>query len=264
MLCNKPFYLRGKKHEGHAYLMLHGLGGGIYEMKPLGYELNAAGFTVQGINYPGHDEPATHMPTSAWEDWYSHALDTYHDLKKDCDTVSFVGFSTGCMIGLHLASDEDIKDMVMLSPFMRLRHFWFYGLRPEDYVRRLSPWVSNVPRRGVPITDRQMAMAANQVAWYSSFNLPSVMSALELIDRVDQRLETIQNPALIIHSKRDSVVCPSGALRINQRLASEQKDLVWLKRSDHVITLDVERGHVLNQVQGFALRNLEMVRDVAS
>ena len=62
-LDNTPFYLPGDERLGrHACLLMHGLGGGVYEMKLLGYHLHAQGFSVKGVNYPGHDKPAVRMP----------------------------------------------------------------------------------------------------------------------------------------------------------------------------------------------------------
>ena len=47
----QPFFLEG---GSHAVLLIHGFTGSAGHMRPLGEALHAQGFTVQGINLPGH------------------------------------------------------------------------------------------------------------------------------------------------------------------------------------------------------------------
>jgi carboxylesterase len=64
MLKNEPFLLEADDEQ--VCLLLHGLGGGAYEMQLLDEYLHRKGLSVQTINYPGHDHPAPRMPASTW------------------------------------------------------------------------------------------------------------------------------------------------------------------------------------------------------
>jgi len=253
MLKNEPFYLNAAP-DAPACLMLHGLGGGIYELQLLGEHLHQQGLTVEGANYPGHDRPSRTMPTSTWQQWYAHVLERYHRLKQKHSTVYVVGFSTGCILGLHLAAEQAIDKLVLMSPYLAIRHEWYYILRPEAYLFSIGKWITNVPRRRLPIRDRPMLQAAEAVSFFMTFNLAAVRSANELITQVKTEVPGIKVPTLMIQSPKDSVVDPSGAQWLQQHLGATDKQLVWLKQSDHAIGLDSEREEVFHQVTQFLQR----------
>ncbi len=245
MLTNRPFLWRAERSSDQACLCLHGLGGGIYELEILAQRLHQRGLTVRGINYPGHDHPTPRMPPSSWPEWYGAIEQAYGELRQEYDQISIVAFSTGCPLGLHLAARYPIQKLVLLSPFYRLRHRWYYLFRPEDYLDSiLGQLIDDVPRLRLPITDPHMRQQAGQILVFRSFNLSAVRSALELIGKLKSELPEIHNPTLILQSHRDSVVDPTGAEAYYQGLGSEGKQLIWLKRSDHLITLDIEREQV--------------------
>jgi carboxylesterase len=247
-LENKPFFLKGE--PSHACLMLHGLGGGGYEMQFLGEFLNQQGLTVQGILYPGHDKPGK-MLRSRWQDWYAHSLETYRTLAQTYERVSVVGFSTGCPLGLYLASEQPVHKLVMLAPYLRLRSKWYYGLSLETYIKAFGWLIADVPRIGLPIFDANMQRQALDAAFYRTFNIGSVRSAMELIEQVKPRLLAIKNPTLIIQSRKDHVVDPAGASYLYEHIRSAEKKLHWLENSDHIITLDRDRNEVYQIVGEF-------------
>lgn len=253
MLCNQPFYQTGSPQRGHhAVLLLHGLGGGIYEMKLLANHLHGLGYTVQGINYPGHDRPTRRMPPSNWMQWFGHVEETYLELARNHEHVHVIGFSTGCLLGMHLASQYPIEKLVLLSPFLKVRHEWYYLLPPEAYVHSVGRLVADIPRRRLPIKDQEMLLHAEKAAYFKTFSLSAVRSALELIKIVKSELADVRTPSLIIQSPQDSVVCPSGAQFLDDNLYGGGTRYVhWLRRSDHVVPLDLERHEVLEKVSDF-------------
>jgi carboxylesterase len=248
-LENKPFFLKGD--PSRACLLLHGLGGGAYELQYLGEYLYQLGWTVQGILYPGHDRPASKMPVSTWPQWYDHVLTTYYLLAQQYADIVLVGLSTGCPLALHLASHHPVYKLVMLSPYLKLRSYWYYGLPLETYLRTIGYLIPDVPRLRLPIFDRNKHKIAWKVAFYHSFNLAAVRSAMNLIELVKPKLCMIQSPTLIMQPCQDTVVAPSGAQYLYDHLGSSEKELLWLENSDHVITLDRQRDLVFHEVGEF-------------
>jgi carboxylesterase len=249
MLKNEPFLLEAS--DEHVCLLLHGLGGGAYEMRLLGEYLHRQGVTVQAINYPGHDRPATRMPASTWQEWYSCVRTCYTELANKYRRVQLVGFSTGCPLALHLATEQSVEKMVLLSPFFAIRREWYYLLPPEAYLYTVGLLLKDVPRLRLPICDQKMRHQAEKSAFFRTFNLLSVRSAFELIDQVKPNLPDIEVPTLIIQSRRDTVVDPSGAQFIAASLGAKTKYLHWLKHSDHIVTLDCEREEVFARTLEF-------------
>lgn len=160
------------------------VGGGVYELQWLAERLLAAGLTVQGFNYPGHERPAPRMPPSRWTDWYGRVLEHYLALRQEYPRVSLVGFSTGCLLALHLAFAHPVHKLVLLAPFFAIRHHWYYLFRPEQYLNSLGWLLEDVPRFRLPIRDGDVRALAEKVAYFHSFHLTAVRSALELIERV--------------------------------------------------------------------------------
>jgi len=230
---------------------LHGLGGGTYEMQFLGEYLHQKGWSVQAINYQGQDRQGVPMPASTWDTWYARILEAYQALAERYRCISVVGFSTGCPLSLHLAYEQRVDQLVLLSPYMAIRHQWYYLLRLEAYVSSIGQWVESVPSRNKPIRDPEMRSMANQAAHFTTFNLATVRSAMTLIAQVKSEIPAIQTPTLIIQSSEDTVVDPPGAEFIYHHIGSATKKLIWLHRSDHIITLDYDRETVFAEVGAF-------------
>ncbi len=253
-LSNIPFVLERTIISDQVCLLLHGLGGGVYEMQLLGEYLHQQGLDIQGINYPGHDQPLSTMPASTWQQWYEHILEVYQKLTQKYSSVYVIGFSTGCPLGLYLAANNPVQKLVLLSPFLAIKHEWYYFLRPEVYLFSIiGQIIDHLPRLRLPIRDNTMRQLAEEVAFFKTFNLLSVKSAIELINLVKPMLSQIHIPTLIIQSLKDTVVDPDGAKFIYQNLGSSTKKLYWLQESDHIISLDRERGDVFRQIATFLL-----------
>jgi carboxylesterase len=253
-LDNAPFLHHQPQSDGRMVLLLHGLGGGVYELQPLAEALAATNLSTCAILYPGHDHPAKTMPTSTWQQWYERVLTTYQELRDRYPSISVVGFSTGCLLALKLALEQSVTELTLLSPYLRVRPRWYYLLPPEAYLFSLGYLIRDVPRLSLPIRDRTMRAAAEAAAYFQTFNLAAVRSAIELIDQLKPQLPNLQTPTLIVQSRQDSVVDPKGAQFLYDQLGSPQKSLVWLETSDHIIPLDEERQQIFDRTLEFLRR----------
>ena len=248
-LSSQPFI-----HEGladHAVLLVHGLGGGPYEVQRLAEELHDAhGLTVQTLRLPGHEGPGPRMPASTWPEWYGAVRTAHTDLRARHPRVDLVGFSTGAMLVLHLAAEQDVAGrLVLLAPFVRVRRPRLLPVAPETLVRALA-FVGSVPRLPPPLRDRAVRREVEGCAVYRTFNLDATRSALALIDIVMAELGEVRAPVLVVQGRRDTVVDPAGAELVYARLAGDKR-LLWVEGSDHLLTLDVGHGQVLREVTGF-------------
>lgn len=231
-----------------ACLLLHGLGGGIYELAPIASALD--GFALRGPNYPGHHERSTHMEHSTWHDWYGCAEAALLELARGRQGVAVCGFSTGALLALRLAARHGalVSRLALLSPFFGVRKV--LGMRPESLLAAL-PWAARVPRRGLSIRDPAARRAAAPLALSKTFSLVAARSAIELIGLVEQDLPRVTAPALLVISMRDSVVDPMRALVAFERLGSPVRERLLLEQSDHAVALDVERDVVVARAASF-------------
>ena len=58
-------------------------------------------------------------------------------------------------------------------------------------------------------------------------------------------------PILVMHGRNDHTVHPGNATMIFEGVSSTDKELAWMERSYHVITLDYDRDEVLDRTLGF-------------
>lgn len=233
-------------------LVLHGLGGGLYELGRLPEALREAGFVVSAPVLPGHEGAGPRMPDSRWEDWLATVCREYEALVNSVGRPAMVlGFSTGATLGLRLALEERLAGLLLLAPFLAIRYSRLVPFRPVSYLRHLARFVPHLPRRPPAVRDAEMRLWAAGQDRFQTFSLAATLSALELIDSVVPRVGEIAVPCLIQQGKRDTVVEPANAAWLFDHLGSERKRLAWYERSDHLLALDRERSAVESDLLGF-------------
>ena len=234
--------------------MLHGLGGGPYELSPLIAALEAEGIKTSAPVLPGHEGPGPVMPASCWRDWARAAESAYSDLAAAGGSpVSVVGFSTGATLALYLANRQPPARLVLLAPFLAIRYAGLVPLHPANVLRPLARLIPNLMRRAPAVRDPEMRKWASRSDSFRTFNLHATLSALELIDQVKPLVPAITVATLIIQGKLDTVVEPALAGWLHRALGSTNKTLITLARSDHLVALDHDRQHVIDLTKAFIL-----------
>jgi len=234
-------------------LVLHGLGGGPYELEPVIAALEAEGLRVSAPLLPGHDGPGPVMPASYWRDWAATAELTFDHLAAGGGPVVVVGFSTGATLALYLATRRPVARQALLAPFLAIRYSGLIPLRPATYLRHLARVFPNLPRRPPAVRDPEMRRWASAAARFRTFNLHASLSALELIDEVKPLVPEITTPTLIIQGKLDTVVEPFHARWLHRHLGATHKAFASQPRSDHLVALDRDREQVIAMVRAFVL-----------
>src|SRR5689334_19416472 len=115
-------------------LVLHGLGGGAYELGPVISMLETEGLRVSAPVLPGHEGPGPIMPSSCWRDWAATVEKAYDALATGRGPIVVIGFSTGATLALYLAARRPVARLVLLAPFLAIRFSHLIPLRPELYL----------------------------------------------------------------------------------------------------------------------------------
>jgi carboxylesterase len=236
-----------------ACLVLHGMGGGPYELEPLLAALEAQGLEVACPVLPGHGGPGPRMPASRWEEWSAAATSAFDTLAALHRPVAVVGFSTGATLALHLATRRPVARQVLLAPFLAIRFTGMIPLRPVIYLRWLARFYPDLPRRAPAVRDRQMRSRVSSTSVYRTFSVRAALSALELIDQLTPELSAIQTPTLIFQGKRDTVIEPARASWLHRNLGSADKHIVFLEDSEHLVALDCQRARLISETLAFLL-----------
>lgn len=193
------------------------------------------------------------MPHSHWRDWDKCVVEAFDELASSGLPVAVVGFSTGATLALRLATLRPVARMVLLAPFLAIRHLGWLPFGPRAVLSPLARLIPSIPRRGPAVRDPEMRRWAASQDRFQTFSLVTTASALELIEQVEPKVADIHTPTLIIQGRLDTVVEPAKAKWLNERLGSTEKRLVFMDRLDHLLALDRDREQVISETLGFLL-----------
>lgn len=235
----QPFLLPGGKR---GVLLIHGFTGSPAEMVLLGRHLRAIGYTVLAPRLCGHGTTPEELAATSRENWYHSACDGYHLLKGLCDEINVVGLSMGGLLAIRLGIAFDVRKVVSLSAPIQIADPNLRYLPPKEksgglYVRR-----ERRKFRGLPDT---LSVS------YKKTPLLSIHHLLDLIEDTINSLPALEKPLLVVQSKNDHTVLAESAEFIYRKCESREKELFWLARSGHLVTLDEERETVFNKVAEF-------------
>jgi carboxylesterase len=242
------FFLPG---QGLSALLIHGLTGTPFEMRYLGEQLAGAGVRVLGVKLAGHAGAPEELATVTHANWYESAVEGFERLRGYGDPNIVIGLSMGALLATRLAIDqpEAVAGVVMLAPA------FFLGRRSRLVLRALRPAAKLADvlffhRPGG--SDIHDAAARGIHPGSRLIPLRAALNLLELSDYVRPKLSAVEQPALVIHSRNDHV-CPftTNVDFVMGNLASEQKRLVTLEESFHVVTVDSEKARVAHEVVEF-------------
>lgn len=232
-----------------AVLLLHGLTGSTFEVRPVAERLAAAGMRCLAPVMAGHGGAPDELIGVPWTDWVSRAARDLARLEGARRTF-VVGCSMGALVACALAHDQpaQVDGLVLLAPALELQLQGKLGA----LLGRLGPLRRCViPKTaGSDVSDDEMRRRNPTL---SGVPLAAVTELERLAAHVDRQLPGIAAPALVIAGGRDHTVTVAGARRLARRIGSGPAELVVLPRSWHLVGIDVER----ERCAGEALRFLE-------
>lgn len=241
----EPFFWKGEKEI--ACLLIHGFTGSPADMKILGTYLQERGYGVSGLLLPGHGTTPEDLARKRWTDWFKAVEEEYLKLQQNYRFVIPMGLSMGGVLALHLAAQYQIPGLVSLSAPVFLQDERVYKLDEyefEYFIKERTPEA------------KALILAEGRFS-YDAIPLKALGSLLALIDLVKEELSKVSAPALIFQSADDPLVKPESAQYIYDHLGGKGKELIWLEKSKHVITLGVERQQIFEKIAQFLQRGWE-------
>lgn len=248
-LSNENFLV--KKDSKRGCLILHGFGGNLVEVSPVVEELKNKNINLLGKNYPGHDAYAEQMPYTTWLDWLKSARDSYLELKQHCDEIDIIAFSAGSLLAVQLANDFNVNKLIFLSPFVMLNKSLSFHL-PDKLAVHITMLLSkHSKRKGIGLFDTTYKEEADTLLFNQTFNMKSLLSLLELVQKTKPLMKNIENSSLVFHSTKDEIADFKGGKYLYNQLSSRNKEFIELSKSKHSILLDFERELVIKKIMEF-------------
>lgn len=237
--------------NGPAVLAIHGFGGTPQEVALVVEAAQAAGLAAHAPLLAGHGTTVAALAASRWEDWAESAEQALKSVTQEHDRAIVVGLSLGSLLATHLALSRPER-VVALG--LLANAFWLMSPFPS--------WaLAAVDRFGIP--DFSLPKVTADIADPEARRTHLTLSAQPVHAAVDvwsagkrlrERLGELHFPTLILHGARDRV-CPSAnAGRVAARLGTTDPKVRVLWRSRHIITRDLERALVREELVEFFLR----------
>ena len=237
----QPFLWEGKEHNGrtHGVLLIHGFSGSIAQLRPLAEGLHEQGFTVMGINLPGHATKMDDMATKTWQDWLDAAKEAFLRLKATCDDVSVAGLSMGGCLTLLLAEQmQPTAIAAIAAPMGTVSPLWL-TCWAAPFMKTIW-WRAR--KEASPLIDSRYD--------YSYPGFPTVCGPhlLRLIKLSRRNLHAVTCPVLVVQSHRDATITTDSAEVILQGISSERKGVLWLTDAPHVCTLSKDAPAIADAI----------------
>lgn len=219
---NLPFLLEPDQPSGRGMLLIHGFSATPQEMRPLAESLFHRGDTVFAVRLPGHGTSSSDLAGRSCEEWLIAVERGYQLLADRGLSVVGLGQSTGALLLLKLALSHPLDAMVLLSPFLRLRH-------------RLAPF-AGLLHHWVPYHTRPLA-PEEQPYYYLEHPLKGVHQINRLRRQLRHALPRLTIPSLILATEGDETIAPGTAIDLFHKLGSQRKEFhAFGQDVPHVLT----------------------------
>lgn len=264
-------FMRGT--NGMAVILIHGLTGTPNEMRFLVNRLHGSGFTVSCPRLANHDRSLKVLKATLWQDFYETVRQAYFKAREQSDTIFVGGLSMGALLALLLADEfqETIAGVSCLAP--NLFHDgwncpWYRCFLPAAYWSQAHRFLyfQESPPYGIKnkavrqkVHEHFSKVSAEDCSDIDRFGYPlfpvSLFRQLEfLVRHLMKRLPNIHSPVQIIHAREDDMASVKNAQFIYDQVSSQDKEIVLLDDSYHIITADQERAKVLESMRRFFMR----------
>lgn len=235
----EPFYLSAGES---GCLLIHGIAGTPQAFRLMGDSLVQEGITVSAVRLRGHATRIEDLHLCSYQDWIDSAAEELLNLSKQCSKVFVAGLSMGGVISLRLARlyPDLVKGVITICSPYKLDSFKFrFVPLAKNFIKRIA---SGPPSIFDP--------DAVQIS-YSHHSVPAVHELIKLTSLVREDLSHIKQPVLIFTAQGDNVVNQLDGQRYYDALGSESKEIVLLKNSHHVATLDYDKGIIFKKTAAF-------------
>ena len=233
-------------------LFCHGFTSSPQNMRLLGDYLADRGIAVRAPLLPGHGTTWQDLNSKTTDDWFGAIETAFHEVGAEHDEVFLVALSFGAALALDLAAryPDRVAGIVTLAGFVATK----------DPRRFLSPvirrLVKSLPGAGNDIADPELREIV-----YDRLPTSATYFMLKQLKRARIGLPAVTAPILVMHGRQDHTVLPFNAELIHNSVGSTDKELVWLDRSYHVITIDLDRAEVFERTHRFIVEHSKSLRD---
>lgn len=214
-----------------AVLLLHGFTGHSADVRMLGRFLQKHGYTSHAPIFGGHGVEPEKLVETTPDDWWEDTLSAYQYLQDlGYEEIAVAGLSLGGVLALKLANYRKVKAVIpMCTPI-----FFDNEAQLTNAFRMFALQYKQTEKKA----PEQIAMEVDALMQRSSKLFTKIAA---FVAEVNEMVEMIYAPTFVVQARNDDIINPASATFIYEKIATDEKQIKWYEHSSHVITLDVER-----------------------
>lgn len=204
-----------------AYLLIHGFGGGPFELEALQRRLGkneAQDLIVKSVTLPGHMDTRRALGQSSYKDWLRAVEKAYEDLCQhiEPDHICIIGFSMGGLLASHLATKYEVGKLVTINMPI---YYW-------DFKNVFSNILNDIKKRELRAVKRYIN---------SCFMYPmGALIQFKLLHIKTRRcVKKVTCPILVVQAKDDDAVNHKSADYIMRKVQSKHKEVIYFDEGGH-------------------------------
>ncbi len=207
----------------HGILLIHGFLGNEEDYKPLTMYLQKQGYLVHTPTLAGH-ENLTELKYITATDYIEQIEQDYIKLRKMTHKITVIGYSLGGVLAVHLASKyPNIEKLILINAAFMYPDISSFLTNGHNIFREIF-----LQYRAGKRLDDLKCVARNVTA-------NACKEVYKLIRNTRHDLCSVRQDTLILQSTKDGIVPPQTARYIYRRLATRQKEIMYLKNKGHIL-----------------------------
>ncbi|MDD5128834.1 MAG: alpha/beta hydrolase [Candidatus Omnitrophica bacterium] len=268
---DSSLFLPGDKN---LCFLIHGLTGTAKEMGAIAQRLNKQGFSVAAPMMLNHNKSISCLKKTTWQELYNAIRTEFLKYSGKYENIFVAGLSFGALIGIMLTHEfpDKVKALNCFSPtlfydgwgnpksriFLPLIYktplkYWLYFKEEYPYGlknERLRSKVENFYKDADLFDYSKVHLYGYPVIPVSCMHQNSLLAK-----KVISILKDIKTPIQLLQAREDDVTSPKNSYCIYNRVQSQEKKIVFLEDSYHIITADQERDKVAEETAAFFERH---------
>ncbi len=241
----EPFFFRG---NNVGCLLIHGFTGTPHEMRELGERLAAQDYTVAAPALAGHATQLAAMQSTRWGDWYATVTQAYDDLRQTCDAIFPIGLSLGGALALHLAAHRAVAGVAAVSTPFDIRNPLLPLFKTFPFLFDLIP---AIPKNRHADDTQDPTVRPHHPEYAAHPTRAAASLIFDFLPHLRGDLRDIHAPALLIQARGDRGIPRDSMTQIEARLASREKEMLWLERSGHLALEDYSKEEAFARILEF-------------
>jgi len=221
-------------------LLIHGFGGGPFELEALKNRLEEDNVTAVDVTLPGHMLDRKALGQCSYKDWIKAVDEAYQEIASGVkhQNIYIVGFSMGGLLGSYLASKYAVGCLVTLNTPI---YYW-------DFRNIIGNLVADIKTGHTESVKRYME---------SSFKYPtySLWNFRRLLGKTRKSFKEVSCPLLAVQTKDDDAVQYTSAEYIYNNVKTTDKKLIYMEDGGHGVLLGEHTDEAVNHIRNFILNH---------